>query len=537
MLREQEQGQETEIGNIKNPLTHVVGCYVISADASFLNGGGKGDSPQGFDNYTIIKSFMDGRQPGGGPIYSVPYVSGQAVRYWVRTTIIKMTGWNPSLKRALGLNPKGNPEKSGTARNPIDFAEDDLFGYMDTMSKDMKAILKLNEKIQNGEFILPQNAEITAKEIAKTVLETNTKLDIDVDTATTDDDNDDDEDGEDDNNGDEAKASAINKTSATAATAATTTTKSKETKDSEAGDTQRGFFRTSPVSMSPIIGLRNSAWEGIDNAYVYTADGSIPFQTQFHSCGMVGIFTVAFSRIGVFQEAGDMSDLDPDMRDANLANGKLVEDLEHRPEFYKAEANQTIQAVADYIEGEKNKKKKGKGSKSKETKQYTIPVQKFGRRFNMAELERVQYERSTAYLRAIAKLQGGARQSVFCTDVSPKCLVLAGTSNGISIFNNIFEEYTLEGARGKNVRLKINTLQDIIIDHADDIVTPVVIGVLSDYLENDPDVKQLDEQVINGVRIIVTTPIQAVEMMCNLLPGADKYGRKLPASTTTNGTS
>ena len=499
-----------EVGKGK-ALTHVAGCYVINADASFLNGGGKGESKAGFDNYTVIKSFMDGRSPGGA-VYYVAYVSGQAVRYWVRTTIIKMTGWPPSLKRALGLNPKSNPEKSGTARDPIKYAEDDLMGYMDTMSKDMKAILKLNEKIQAGEFTLPQDGNITAKEIAK--------LNIDVSQEV--------EEAEEEGEEDEEEA-------LTAAAESKPKTKSATSTQGD-NDSVRGFFRTSPVSMSPLIGLRNSAWEGIDKAYVHLADGSIPYETQFSNSAMSGIFVLDFDRVGVFEEAGDKSELNPEMRDNYLANGQLVEDFEHRQEFYSAEANPTIQAIADYIESEKEKAKKKKGkstssSSKKETKKYYIPVQKFGRTFKLADLLRIRYERSTAFIMAMAKLEGGARQSVYCTDVSPKCLVLAGTTNGIPILNSIFEDYTLEGARGKNVKLKISTLKDIIIDHAEDIVTPVIIGTLSDYLVNDYEVKQLNHQIINGVQIIVTTPVQAAKIMCSLLPGAEKYGRKEKPST------
>ncbi|HEY1248706.1 MAG TPA: hypothetical protein VGE97_06945, partial [Nitrososphaera sp.] len=263
------------------------------------------------------------------------------------------------------------------------------------------------------------------------------------------------------------------------------------------------------------------------------------FQTQFINSAMSGFFTLDYSSVGVFHEIGDKNDLDPEMRDINLANGKLIEDLENRPEFYSAEVNTTIQEIADHLEAEKAKKRRGSGKdKTKEAKKYYIPIKKFGRTFKLANLEQIRYERSTAFLRAISKLEGGARQAVFCTDVSPKCIALAGTSNGIPILNSIFEDYTLEGPRGKNVKLKTAMLKDIIIDHADDIVTPVVIGVLSDYLENDLEVKQLNKTKVKEVEIIVTTPVQAVELMCSLLPGADKYGtRKFTTTTSTTTTS
>ena len=47
----------------------------------------------------------------------------------------------PSTIRALHKNPKGNTDKIGSERNPIEYIEDDIFGYMYPISKaDMAAI-------------------------------------------------------------------------------------------------------------------------------------------------------------------------------------------------------------------------------------------------------------------------------------------------------------------------------------------------------------------------------------------------------------
>ncbi len=101
--------------------THVAGTFLIEASASFLNGAGLGDGEN--KNVTIPKTFLDSGN-------RVPYVSAQAWKRWLRNTLIEETGWPKSELRALDKNEKGNVSKIGGEYNPLDFPEDDIFGYM-----------------------------------------------------------------------------------------------------------------------------------------------------------------------------------------------------------------------------------------------------------------------------------------------------------------------------------------------------------------------------------------------------------------------
>jgi len=102
-------------------LQHVAGTLLIEARAAFLNGAGLGS---GEDRTTTVhKSFREGQR-------SVPYVSAQAWRRWLRNTLIEETGWPTSEIRAIAWNAQGNTSKVAGQVNPIDYAEDDLFGYM-----------------------------------------------------------------------------------------------------------------------------------------------------------------------------------------------------------------------------------------------------------------------------------------------------------------------------------------------------------------------------------------------------------------------
>ena len=113
--------------NNEKTLTHIAGTFLIQAEGSFLNGAGL-DSGED-RNATIPKTFSDIDEKGRR--VRVPYVSAQAWRRWLRLTF---QSENPdeqaSELKALSVNAKGNSDKIGTEMNPVDFAEDDIFGYM-----------------------------------------------------------------------------------------------------------------------------------------------------------------------------------------------------------------------------------------------------------------------------------------------------------------------------------------------------------------------------------------------------------------------
>jgi CRISPR-associated protein Cst2 len=103
-------------------MSHIVGTFLVSAQGAFLNGAGIDKS--GEDRNSVIpKQFSDGK-------YHVPYVSAQAWRRWLRDTLIEETGWQKSTLRAIKLSEKGTTSKIAGELDPINYPEDDLFGYM-----------------------------------------------------------------------------------------------------------------------------------------------------------------------------------------------------------------------------------------------------------------------------------------------------------------------------------------------------------------------------------------------------------------------
>lgn len=100
------------------------GIWVIHAPASALNNAGM-DAGQMAENKATIKKLRIGRQ-------YYPYVSAQAWRYWLRTTLEKQEGWcaSPIFREA---------KIAYTDANPIQYDDDDIFGYMRAPSKKQNA--------------------------------------------------------------------------------------------------------------------------------------------------------------------------------------------------------------------------------------------------------------------------------------------------------------------------------------------------------------------------------------------------------------
>lgn len=101
-------------------MAFVTGVLVIEAPASALNNHGKNPEAQ-TDNAVAVKQI---RAPDG--VY--PYVSAQAVRFWLRTALEHGGTW-----RAAPVFREG--KVAYTDGNPIQYWDDDLFGYMRAPSK------------------------------------------------------------------------------------------------------------------------------------------------------------------------------------------------------------------------------------------------------------------------------------------------------------------------------------------------------------------------------------------------------------------
>jgi CRISPR-associated protein Cst2 len=135
--------------------------------------------------------------------------------------------------------------------------------------------------------------------------------------------------------------------------------------------------------------------------------------------------------------------------------------------------------------------------------------------FEIANAEEERKRRSSALLKALSVLRGGAKQAAFETDVAPKCLIAAGLRCGNPIFNHLFEDDNEKG-----LSLKVNVFREILADYADRIVTPVAIGIRTSYLANEEEVRGLagvHETPRGKVEVVVATPREGADLIATKL--------------------
>ena len=99
---------------------NVVGLMLIDAPHSALNNAGS-DAGDRTDNIVRVKTIRKG-------MTRYPYVSGQAFRYWLRETLEEKFDWE--------MSPINREKKIAfTEANPIEYPDDDAFGYMRALKK------------------------------------------------------------------------------------------------------------------------------------------------------------------------------------------------------------------------------------------------------------------------------------------------------------------------------------------------------------------------------------------------------------------
>lgn len=235
--------------------THIVGTFLISAHGAFLNGAGTDPSLQ--DKITTIpKQFDDGK-------YKVPYVSAQSWRHWLRNTLIEETGWKQSKLRAIKQSEKGTTSKIAGSLNPIDYSEDDLFGYM---------------RAAEGQGKIKKEDPLS------------TPLDAEVD--------------------EEDNVDAEN----------------NDPKEKQSKVKVKSLIRASPFASSILVSLRKSGWKGTDKGYVHLEEGTpVPYSTVFYNTNLHGIFGLDLSRIGVFSNIGDRIELDEPLVAEGLKSKRITE--------------------------------------------------------------------------------------------------------------------------------------------------------------------------------------------------------------------
>lgn len=227
-----------------SPIAHLAGTLVIHADAAFLNGAGL---ESGEDRNAVAPKTMRIRQ--GHRILQIPYVSAQAWRRWLRNTANEENGWDPSELRSVGESKKGSTNKIATECDPVQFPEDDLFGYMKAAKKNKSKSKKKSEKKQ----VATDDSDESADDLIE----------------------------------------------------------STDDSDESADDSGESIQRTSAFRSSYLRAIVGSSEISRDEAFVHLKDGTpLPYSTKFYSAHLQGIFGLDVQRLGCFENVGNKQELD-----------------------------------------------------------------------------------------------------------------------------------------------------------------------------------------------------------------------------------
>ena len=215
---------------------------------------------------------------------------------------------------------------------------------------------------------------------------------------------------------------------------------------------EESIQRTSPFKTSILKGIRNMRVINNDEAFVHLKEGTpLPYSTRFYSTHLEGFFNLEYYRLGVYENLGSHQEL----------SEELVE--KHKDKFNEV----------------------------------NIYNGKF-KRYELKDAEVSRQKHAAGLLKGLAFLRGGAKQSAFGSDVSPKVLILAGLESANPIFNNLFI------GNGEKPALNIDILKQLAADYQAKLATPIFIGIRSGYLQNEEAVKLI------GDGFIIDSPIGIV---------------------------
>lgn len=121
--------------------------------------------------------------------------------------------------------------------------------------------------------------------------------------------------------------------------------------------------------------------------------------------------------------------------------------------------------------------------------------------FNRSE----RLKRVKSLLLGLGRLQGGAKQAIHYTDVSPAVVVLAVTSGGNHPFNYLFKE------KQGTPEFQKNVFQKALEDNRHQLLSPVFVGWKPGYLTEQAE--QIAGVHVEGVKIEYSTPRVAFEQL------------------------
>ncbi len=200
------------------------------------------------------------------------------------------------------------------------------------------------------------------------------------------------------------------------------------TAETETSDT---ITRVAPFRVSTLVSLA-PVRPTHDFGTMARHDGNpVPYEHQFYRATLKGLFSLDLRTAGTFSYRARTGFRNLDEGRIQLAQS--VPGIEHLP----AE------------------------------KSYRLPVQ-------------MRLERIKALFEGMALLEGGARQTLHYTDVSPVLMILAVTKGGNHIFNHV-----VGGNRQGQPEIKTAALEEALTIFTDTLLSPIYVGWVRGYLDEE----------------------------------------------------
>lgn len=130
--------------------------------------------------------------------------------------------------------------------------------------------------------------------------------------------------------------------------------------------------------------------------------------------------------------------------------------------------------------------------------------------YRLPAAERVQ--RISTLFEGLAQLEGGAKQTLHYTAVAPALVIMAVTKGGNHIFGHAV------GATSRGLpELKLDALKEALTVFQDEIVSPVWVGWVKGYLDDERAKLEAFAQTSEGSSICISHPREAFKAVANAL--------------------
>ena len=221
--------------------------------------------------------------------------------------------------------------------------------------------------------------------------------------------------------------------------------------------------RLSPLKCSPLVAIAPHNPTTDWGVMARQKEGDpVPYEHQFYSCVLQGIFSLNLSEVGVFS-------------DINRTG-------------YKNIASSYVSKIQD-----------AGGTQDGESSIWTLPTE-------------IRLRRCQQTLEALPLLSGGAKLTSHLTDVTPKLIILSVLEGGNHPFMNLMVERNGVG------ELSMDALREVIDDYADRFCDAIYIGRRSGFMDELD--KQLNDLATNNdlpCEIVYDSPNKVITQLSQKL--------------------